>query len=110
VPKGKSIKRYTAEELEEKISRGEDRTDWKKVDSLTDEDVERLIAEDPDERDIEWDWASARLVLPEPKAHINLRVDQDVLRYFKAQGPGYQTRINAVLRSYMNAHQKERGR
>lgn len=35
-----------------------------------------------------------------PKASISLRVDMDVLEWFKAQGPGYQTRINAVLRAY----------
>ena len=35
-----------------------------------------------------------------PKAVISLRVDADVLDWFKAQGPGYQTRINALLRAY----------
>lgn len=38
-----------------------------------------------------------------PKASISLRVDQDVLEWFKAQGPGYQTRINTVLRAYRDA-------
>ena len=37
------------------------------------------------------------------KASISLRVDADVLEWFKAQGPGYQTRINAVLRAFKNA-------
>jgi uncharacterized protein (DUF4415 family) len=37
------------------------------------------------------------------KAAISLRLDEDVLEWFKAQGPGYQTRINAVLRAYRNA-------
>jgi uncharacterized protein (DUF4415 family) len=38
-----------------------------------------------------------------PKASISLRVDQDVLEWFKAQGPGYQTRINSVLRAFRDA-------
>lgn len=38
-----------------------------------------------------------------PKASISLRVEQDVLEWFKAQGPGYQTRINAVLRAFRDA-------
>ena len=38
-----------------------------------------------------------------PKASISLRVDQDVLEWFKEQGPGYQTRINAVLRAFRDA-------
>lgn len=46
-------------------------------------------------------WAEAELVLPQPKQAISFRVDQDVLRWFKDQGPRYQTRMNAVLRSYM---------
>lgn len=38
-----------------------------------------------------------------PKASISLRVDQEVLEWFKAQGPGYQTRMNAVLRAFRDA-------
>lgn len=38
-----------------------------------------------------------------PKTSISLRVEQDVLEWFKAQGPGYQTRINAVLRAFRDA-------
>jgi uncharacterized protein (DUF4415 family) len=105
MPKDESTKRYTSDELAEMLRRGEDRTDWAKVDSLTDEELERLISEDDDERGFVPDWTSARLVMPERKSHINLRIDQDVLRFFKSQGPGYQTRMNAVLRSYMLAHQ-----
>ena len=46
-------------------------------------------------------WASARVVEPVTKQPISLRVDTDVLDWFKAQGPRYQSRINAVLRSFM---------
>ena len=46
-------------------------------------------------------WDEAELVLPVPKQAISLRVDEDVLQWFRSLGPGYQTRMNAVLRSYM---------
>lgn len=46
-------------------------------------------------------WASAQVVEPVAKQPISLRVDADVLDWFKAQGPRYQSRINAVLRSFM---------
>ena len=46
-------------------------------------------------------WARARLEVPVPKKAISLRVDEDVLAWFKAAGPRYQSRMNAVLRSYM---------
>jgi len=48
-------------------------------------------------------WDNAVVVTPPPKEAISLRVDEDVLEWFRSQGPGYQTRMNAVLRSYMQA-------
>jgi uncharacterized protein (DUF4415 family) len=51
-------------------------------------------------------FESASIVHPAPKQPISLRVDEDVLKWFKAQGPRYQSRINAVLRAYMAAIQK----
>jgi uncharacterized protein (DUF4415 family) len=48
----------------------------------------------------------AVIVLPKPKASVSIRLDQEVLEWFKAQGKGYQTRINALLRAYMEAHSK----
>jgi hypothetical protein len=41
--------------------------------------------------------------MPEPKKAVSLRIDKDVLEWYKTRGPGYQTRINAVLRMYMQA-------
>ncbi len=46
-------------------------------------------------------WEDAELVSPVPKQPISLRIDEDVLAWFRKQGPRYQSRINAVLRSYM---------
>ena len=53
------------------------------------------------------DWANARLDLPEPKAVLHMRIDRDLLEFFKQGGRGYQTRINAVLRAYKDAHSPE---
>jgi len=51
-------------------------------------------------------WAVARKGLkPVPKkALMSLRIDSDVIEWFKSQGSGYQTRMNALLRAYMEAH------
>jgi uncharacterized protein (DUF4415 family) len=54
------------------------------------------------------EWTQAELTLPESKKLLALRLDPDVIRFFKAGGPGYQTRMNAVLRAYMEAKQNER--
>ena len=53
-------------------------------------------------------WDDAVVVYPIAKEPISLRLDADVLAWFKKQGPGYQTRINAVLRAYMSASRKPR--
>ena len=53
-------------------------------------------------------WAEATVVHPVPKQPISLRVDRDVLVWFRAQGPRYQSRINAVLRSYVIAMRNRR--
>jgi len=68
--------------------------------------VEAAVASDPDEAGMDVDWSKAAIALPEPKAMLTLRLDRDVLDWFRRQGRGYQTRINAVLRSYVE--QKER--
>lgn len=55
-------------------------------------------------------WDGAEVVSPQPKEAISLRVDRDVLAWFRAAGPRYQSRMNAVLRSYMSAIEARRKR
>lgn len=89
-----------------RIRRGN--TDWARVDALTDEDIAKAVAEDPDAApllDREW-FKKARIVLPEPKVPVSIRLDREVLDWFKAQGPRYQSRINAVLRAFVDARRK----
>jgi len=93
-----SIKRYTIDEIRQM----ESRTDW---DALRRAEAQGIEPE-RDEDEFELDWTRAELVTPEPKKMISLRVDPDVLDFFKSQGAGYQTRMNAVLRAWMDAQIK----
>ena len=103
-----SIRVYTADELIEMVARGESKSDWAAVDAMTEEELEAIIAADPDEAGMEIDWAGARLVKVEPKEPITLRVDADVLRFFEATGKDYRSRMNAALRAYMVGQQSRR--
>jgi len=51
-------------------------------------------------------WKTAKLTMPEPKDRLTIRVDHDVVKWLKKHGRGYQTRINAILRSYMEAQSR----
>jgi uncharacterized protein (DUF4415 family) len=86
------------------------KTDWARVDALTDADIAKAIANDPDAVPIDIDWSDAVLVIPPKKKAISIRVDEDVLDFFKREGEGYQRRINAVLRSYMQQKAKPKKR
>jgi uncharacterized protein (DUF4415 family) len=78
------------------------RTDWDYLDRVTDAEIEAAMAKDPDWSDLmDVDWSDAVLVLPPRKKAISIRIDEDVLDFFKTRGAGYQRRMNAVLRSYM---------
>jgi uncharacterized protein (DUF4415 family) len=94
-----------------RVSRDDHRqgkTDWDAVDALTDEEIEKAVKNDPDAVPLDFDWSDAILVIPPKKKAISIRVDEDVLDYFKKEGAGYQRRMNAVLRSYMQQKRKKR--
>jgi uncharacterized protein (DUF4415 family) len=84
------------------------RTDWVRVDALTDKEIVDAVRNDPDAVPLDVDWSEAVLVIPPKKQAISIRVDEDVLDYFRKEGAGYQRRINAVLRSYMQQKRKKR--
>jgi uncharacterized protein (DUF4415 family) len=78
------------------------------VDALTDEEIEAAVTADPDAApllDAAW-FAAAERTMPEAKQPVSIRLDPKVLDWFKRQGPRYQTRINAVLRAYVDAHDR----
>ena len=81
------------------------RTDWAKLASQTDEDIGRAVAENPDAAILDMDWSKAKVYFPKGKIAISLRVDPEVHDYFKSTGKGFQTRMNAVLRAFVD-HQR----
>lgn len=49
-------------------------------------------------------WKDAEVFMPQHKVPVSLRLDENILNYFKEEGGGYQSRINAVLKAYVNTH------
>ena len=78
------------------------KSDLKRIDQMTDEDIDYS---DIPEVDASF-FATARVVVPPGKKQVTIRLDSDVLAWLKEQGRGYQTRINAILRAYYEAHAK----
>ena len=95
--------RFSGEQLERMRRRGESRTDWARVDAMTEADLEASIKADPDDTHETPDWSHAVLGLPPRKEHINILIDADVLAWFKQTGRGYQTRMNNVLRAFVES-------
>lgn len=89
--KGKAIVRRRAKE---------GRTDWQALRRLSDAEIEKAVRSDADASFADDDfWKRARLVMPQTKEVVTLRLDRDVLAWLRRSGKGYQTRINALLRA-----------
>jgi len=99
--------RYTAKQIKSRIARGEDRTNWRKVDAMTGATLEESIRADADDIRAEPDWTQAIVGIPAPKDHINIRIDHDVLEWFRSNGKGYQTLMNNVLRAFVQTRQHQ---
>jgi uncharacterized protein (DUF4415 family) len=76
------------------------RTSWAKIDALKNSEFD--FSDIPELGKAFFKRAALRL--PEPKTAVTIRLDRQVLNWFKTKGPGYQTRINALLRAYMETH------
>ena len=81
------------------IAQSKGKTDFKRVREMRDEDIDDSDIPKLDESF----WKHATLTVPEPKDRLTIRLDHDLVQWLKKRGSGYQTRINAILRSYMNA-------
>jgi uncharacterized protein (DUF4415 family) len=79
-------------------------TDWARIDQMTDEEIDTSDIPPLDDAF----FASAQWRMPEKKTAVTLSVDDEVLKWFEAQGAEFQQRINAALRIYAAAHQEER--
>jgi uncharacterized protein (DUF4415 family) len=80
------------------------RTDWKRVDALKDADIDFS-----DAPELGRDFFAHAIIWPGPKKQITLRVDPDVLTFFRKQGKGYQSTMNAVLRKYLETRKLRAG-
>ena len=82
-----------------------DNTDWERLDALQDEDID--LSEVPELTPEMFAKAVVERGLKPTsnKQQLTIRLDNDVLEWFRAQGRGYQTKINALLRAYMEAHE-----
>jgi uncharacterized protein (DUF4415 family) len=101
-----NIVRYTAEEIGAMLARGESRTDWAAVKAITEEELAASIAADPDDVHEPLDWTQTAEGMPPRKRDIHIRIDEDVLDWFRQAGRGYQTRINNVLRAFMESRKR----
>jgi uncharacterized protein (DUF4415 family) len=113
--KGGPILRRTQAEVAEMIDSGEISMDFSRAREISDEELEAIVAADPDDEGAHLDWSQVTTGIPLlSKAPVTMRLDQDILEFFRKDGPGYQTRINAVLRFYVdemtkrNAGRKDR--
>jgi uncharacterized protein (DUF4415 family) len=82
-------------------------TDWERLDNMTDEEID--LSDCPEITPEKFAKAVVRQGLPidKNKTQVTLRIDHDVLEWFKSQGKGYQTQINRLLRAYMEAHHSD---
>ena len=80
------------------------KTDFKRLREMRDEDIDYSDIPKLDESF----WKTVTLTMPEPKDRLTIRLDHDVVEWLKKRGRGYQTRINAILRSYMKAQSAAR--
>ena len=96
--KNKGTVRRTAKEIRAMRKRGQDRTDYRRVDAMTPREVDASSKGEGS-----FDWTKAQVGFPSPKRQLTMRLDGDVIDWFKRQGRGYQTRMNAVLRRFIEA-------
>ncbi len=90
-----------------KASKAKHGTDWNKLRRMSDAEIHAGIEADPDAHPTDEDfWKDAKIVLPSRKEVVTMRLDADLLAWFRQQR-GYQTRINAILRAYMKAHESD---
>jgi uncharacterized protein (DUF4415 family) len=91
---------YTSEELKRMPSQ----SDWARADAMTDEEINAAVASDPDEAGLDEEWMkNAIITRPNQKQRVFTHLDAYVVNYFKRDGRGYQARMNAVLKAYVDA-------
>ena len=103
--KEKGITRVSSKDLHEL----EDLTDWKALRAMTEEDIERAAASDPDApMTTAKDWKNARMVWPDGKEKILVAIDRDIVQSFGNRNLNCQSEINEVLRAHVEAHSQKK--
>ena len=95
---------YIVRHPDGRLERLKDQTNWERLDALTEEDIVAAMRSDPDWADmvdVELDLDKITWTRTGAKTPVSLRLDSDVVDFFKQQGPGYQTRMNDVLLAYV---------
>ncbi len=98
------IVRYTKDEADEMLRRGEDLTDYARFDAMTEAELEASI--DVDEEG-EPDWSVVYVGLPPLRGLAPVQIDADLFARFERQGPGVRERINAVLRAHVEVQERQ---
>ena len=79
------------------------KTNYKRINKLSDKDIDYSDIPETDEEF----WSDADILFPTNKTHVSIRLDDDIISWFKQFGRGYQTKINSVLKSYISSVQKK---
>jgi uncharacterized protein (DUF4415 family) len=99
--------KHVIQHADGRLEHQESQTDWALLDRAQDEGSKDLRADDPDFAHFsDIDWLKVNVARFTPKQAISIRLDPEVLDFFKKDGPGYQSRINNVLRHFMRSKQK----
>ena len=80
------------------------RTDLSRIKKMKDSSIDYSDISETDEMF----WEDAEIIFPSKKIHLSIRLDNDIIEWFKQYGSGYQTKINRVLRSYINTMRKKK--
>jgi uncharacterized protein (DUF4415 family) len=105
--KKERIVTYTDKEIDAMLARGESKTDWAAAMAIPQEEVERMA--DEEDGPLPEGWEKTIIIgLPPRKEAIKLRIDRDVLDWFRHTGKGYQTRMNNVLRAFVSSRVQTR--
>ena len=99
-----TIVKYASEELKKL----KDESDWDRAAGMTDEEIEAAEAQDSEVTGIDEAWMDKAKVVRPPKRGVYAVFDEYVIEYFRKSGRGYQGRMNAVLKAYVDAQLEKR--
>lgn len=96
--------------MSKKVTSRPSGTDWGRLDAMEDRDIDRSDLPEVEPRAFARALVRKGLRPVRPKEQVTLRLDSEVLAWFRSQGKGYQSKMNAILKAYKEAHQESAGR